>query len=134
MVTDGGGKIFPQVIIDRLAGEFSCGLFEFGPENLVRFVPAREPHDADGRGEGAVGGEIVECGNEFAVSEVARGTEDHECAGVWNGSLGKAFPKRIGAQSIKWHFACLSIRREWGVQSVKTLHSFSIAISGNLHW
>jgi hypothetical protein len=55
-----------------------------------------EADDRDGRGEVAVGGEVVERRDELAVGEITGGAKDDERAGFWNGTAKESFAKGIG--------------------------------------
>jgi glycine/D-amino acid oxidase-like deaminating enzyme len=95
VISDAVRKILPKLVIDRLAREFANGLAEFLAENLARFVAAGETHDADGLRKCAVGGEIVECGDEFAVRQVTGGAEDDQRAGIGDRSQIETVTKRV---------------------------------------
>ncbi len=56
---NGGGKAFPQLVVDFLAGKFAGGFLEFRAEDLVGFVAPGEAHHTHGGGQGALAGEIV---------------------------------------------------------------------------
>ena len=82
MVVNGLRETGPEFLGVGLAGVFFIGGFEFGAEDFVAFFTAGEADDFELRGEIAAGCDVVECGDEFAVGEIASGTKDDDGAGL----------------------------------------------------
>src|SRR5438445_1805929 len=71
-----------------LSRKIARGFFEFAPEFVVIFWSAGEADNLDGWREIAIGGEVIQCGNKFAMSEIARGSKYHNCAWLRHGARG----------------------------------------------
>jgi len=88
MVKDRLRKVFPDFIAHGLSRKIARGFFEFAPEFVVIFWSAGEADNLDGWREIAIGGEVIQCGNKFAMSEIARGSKYHNCAWLRHGARG----------------------------------------------
>ena len=71
-------KCIPDFVPDRLSGKFANCLSEFFAKSVVRLIPAGHAYDGNRRWQLAVRRQIVECGNQFAVSKVAGRSENHD--------------------------------------------------------
>jgi hypothetical protein len=77
VIEDRRGKSCPQLLVDLLTREFSRCFFELFAEDLVALIAPRETDYAHRGRQCAVGGKIVERGDEFAMGQVAGGTENN---------------------------------------------------------
>jgi len=100
MIKDRFGKRFPNVIADCLARKLATRVFELVSELVVAFLSPGETDDCHGRREIAIGGKVVERGNQFAMSKIAGSTEDHDGARLWHCADGDAFAQRIQGRLI----------------------------------
>ena len=62
---------------------------EFGAEDFVSFFAASEADDGEGVWEIAIGGDIIESGDEFSEGEITGGAEDDDRAGLGGGASGE---------------------------------------------
>ena len=90
--------------MDGLAGEFLGGLLHFLAEDVVALVPPREADDHHARGQVAVGGEVVEGGDELAVGQVTGRAENDEGAGFGLRAVGQALTQWVarGLHEEQW--------------------------------
>ena len=95
VVVDALGEALPELVLDVLAGELAGGFLELGAELLIGLFPAGEADDGEGRGQIAIGGQVIKRGDELAVGEIARGAEDDDGARLRHAPAGKAFAQGI---------------------------------------
>lgn len=90
-----GGELGPEVV------EFGASFFfeaggEFVAELLIGPVAAGEADDGVFAGEVAASGEVIECGDELAMGEVAGRAEEDDGAGVGDAGPGQGLPQGVG--------------------------------------
>ena len=88
-------KVLPDFIAYALSRKLARSFFEIASEFVVCFWPASETDDLHGWGEFAVGGQVIQCGDEFAMGEIPCGAEDHNGAWLRNGARGQPFAQRV---------------------------------------
>src|SRR5207248_10000160 len=69
--------------------------FKIPPEFVISFVATSESDNRDTGGQIAVGREVVQRGDEFAMGEMARGAKDYNGARLRHCASGKPFPERV---------------------------------------
>src|SRR5207244_119447 len=94
-------EALPQLVLHGLSRKLFDGLLDFAAELLVRFVAPCKPDHGEAGGEIAVGRDVVERGNEFAVREIASRAENHHGAWLRHGPAGEAFAQRIDLWFIR---------------------------------
>ncbi len=94
----------PEFLLHGLAGEFLRRLLHFLAEHVVGLVAPGEADDDHARRQVAVGGEVVEGGDELAVGEVAGRAEDHQRAGFGLCAVGQSFTQWVarGLHKEQW--------------------------------
>ena len=80
VIKNGLRESFPDFVAHRLPGEFSCRVLELASKFVIAFFATRKANDRDRGRQLAVGREIVESGDELAMSEVAGRAENHDAA------------------------------------------------------
>ena len=73
-------KCLPNFVAHRLAGKFARRFFEIAPEFLITFFATRESDNRHRRRQLAVGRDVIERRDEFAMGEIACRAEDHDTA------------------------------------------------------
>lgn len=105
MVVNGLRETGPQLLGVGLAGVFFIGGFEFGAEDVVAFFTTSEADYLELGREVSAGCDVVEGGDEFAVSEIARGTKDDDGAGFSTVLLDEGFLEGVFHESFSiWGF------------------------------
>ena len=107
VVADAVDEILPNLRVVAAAGNLFVELFKSGAELGVGFFAAGEADDVDTGGQLAIDGEVVERGDELAVSQVSSGSEDHH--GAWLGPVtgNEIFSERIRHSSAASFNGCL---------------------------
>ena len=67
-----------HVLVGRSPGEGADRLLALGAIVLVLFLLARHPHQVKALGQGALVGEVVQCGQQFAPRQISGRAEDDE--------------------------------------------------------
>src|SRR5256886_14947327 len=88
-------KRVPDFVAHRLTRKLSRGFFEVVPEFVVTFVAPSESDDDHAGWQFAVGRQVIQRRDKFAMCEISRSTEDHDAAGLWNGPRGQSFAQRV---------------------------------------
>src|SRR4029077_3141428 len=88
-------KVLPDFVAHCLSRKLARRFFKIAPEFVVGFWPASEADNRHGRRKLAIGGQIVQCGDKFAMGEVARSAEDHNRAWLRHGARRQAFAQWI---------------------------------------
>ena len=96
VVEEALGEAGPDFVVNPGAGEFADGLFQLGAEAGVGLFAPGETDDGKRGGQVAIGGDIVERGDELAVGQIAGGAENDDTARLRHGPAGKALAQRIG--------------------------------------
>ena len=73
-------KRLPNFVAHRLARKLARRFFEIAAEFLVTFFSTREPDNRHRRRQLPIGRNVIKRRDEFAMGEIARGTEDHNAA------------------------------------------------------
>ena len=102
-------KRVPDFVAHRLTRKLACGFFEVTPEFVVTFVAPSESDDDHARWQFAVGRQVIQRRDKFAMCEITRSTEDHDAAWLWHGPRGQSFAQRVWFRLIRR--AIHSIRR-----------------------
>ena len=101
MIEDRLRKGGPDFVPNCLARKLACGLAEFTSKFVVRLRPAREADHRKIRRQIAIGGQIIESGDELPVGEIAGGTEDYDGARLRHRARNDPFTQRIRLLLIK---------------------------------
>src|SRR5207237_6972427 len=86
---------FPNLVAHRLPGEFSCRFLELASKSVIAFFATCKANDRDRGRKLAISRQIVESGDELAMSEVTGRAENHDAARLRHGPSGQAFAQRI---------------------------------------
>jgi len=95
VIKDRFRKVFPDFIAHGLPRKLARGFFEIAPEFVVSFWPAGETDNLHGGWQVAIGGEVIQCRDKFAMGEIAGRSEDHNRAWLRYGARGQTFAQRI---------------------------------------
>ncbi len=105
VVGDGFDERGPDVVVVSGAGDFAIDGGETFAEFGIGFFAAGEADDAGAGGQVAIGGEVVECGDELAVGEIAGGTEDNDGARLGARACDEVFAEGVhGVKAEKLKF------------------------------
>src|SRR5205823_7155497 len=88
-------KSFPNFVPDVLPGKFAGRFLKLAPELVVGFLAARETDNGGGGRQLTIGGQIIECRDEFAVREIAGRAENHDRARLRHRARRKSFAQWI---------------------------------------
>src|SRR4029077_9276514 len=102
-------KRVPDLIAHRLTRKLACGFFDVAPEIVVTFVASSESYDDYAGWQFAVGRQVIQCRDKFAMCEITRSTEDHDAAWLWHGPRRPSFSERVWFGLIRC--AIHSVRR-----------------------
>src|SRR5204863_7850358 len=88
-------KRVPDLLAHRLTRKLACGFFEVTPEFVVTFVAPSESYDDHTRWQFAVGRQVIQRRDEFAMREITRSTEDNDAAWLCYGPRRQSFAERV---------------------------------------
>jgi hypothetical protein len=85
----------PDFIAHSLARKLAGGFFEITPEFLITFFTACESDNGHGGRQVAIGREVIQRRDEFAMREIAGGAENHNRARLRHCASGNSFAKWV---------------------------------------
>ena len=95
VIVNGLSEATPEFVAVALAGVLLVGRFQFGPEHVIRFVPASKSDHLELRRQVATGRDIVERGDQLSVGQIARGSENDKRARLRTIAVKEGFLKGV---------------------------------------
>lgn len=113
MIMNGLRETGPELLRVGLAGVFFVGGFELGAEDVVTLFATGKADDFELGREVSAGCDVVERRDEFAVSEIAGSTEDHDGAGFSAILLDERFLEGVFHEGFYLGIECREARAEY---------------------